>query len=109
MNRCMIGGLLAVLCVLRGESLIWPPTANRKPTKKIAPAAVRSYAGTFKAEKRAVAIVQGEGRTCMVVRFRRHGNCVARMIWTSPKTCDDLAVEWVPASTSHTAWKFTCW
>jgi hypothetical protein len=51
----------------------------------------------FKGKERAVAILSGDGATCLgLYIFDMHGNCVDRDDLSRKATFDDLVVEWFP-------------
>ena len=92
-------GLLLFVSLVNADLLSERKSEMEQP---IPPLGVRSYVDTFKAHKRALVVVSGKGRTCLgLYVFDEHGNCVAKDDVTSPKTCDDLAADWIPIATSR--------
>ena len=62
----------------------------------------RSYPDHFVGKARAVAIVSGNGRSCLgLYVFDADGNCVASDDISSAQAADDLAADWIPAETAR--------
>lgn len=89
--------LTVLLCVSLGSADLVKP---REPEKEIVlPAGLtRSYVDAFKKNERTLVIVNGVGACPMgLYVFDEHGNCLAKDDFSSPKTADDLIVQWYPS------------
>jgi hypothetical protein len=101
MKQCAWLGFLAML--LMGNLGGSAPLEARKPAKGLVRAfGQSSFIERFEGQKRAGAIVIGDGGTYLgLYVFDRWGNCVARDDFTgSSAGRDDLAVEWYPPKVS---------
>lgn len=107
MKNALIGltpGLLLAVSLASAELLSDRAADLDQPIK---PMVIRSYVDTFKANKPAMVIAPGRGRTCLgLYVFDEHGNCVDRCEnrvddVTASNTCDDLIASWIPIATSR--------
>src|SRR5438128_8116454 len=98
MRPTLICAPLALLvCVSLGSAdLVEPRKYNRE--ERIAPLSTRSYLLEFKLAEPAKVQLSGSGVSSLgLYVFDAQGNCLALDDLTTPQTCDELGVEWIPS------------
>jgi len=74
-----------------------PTTPIKAQSQEIPALGSRVFSVEWEGNRRACAIAIGDGSTYMgLYVYDAHGNCVAWDDEGTPRTCDDLAVEWHP-------------